>query len=101
MWVLLTKAYTSIPPEKAAEYLGLSKDVVVPGMFMYKWMLIVVLLQEKWTYDAEKNLLMPGEVVLRMASFIVSLINRKEDCGPASRICGFCEIDRDCYAIEE
>ena len=32
--VLLTKAYTSIPPEKAAEYLGLSNDVVVPSMWL-------------------------------------------------------------------
>jgi hypothetical protein len=28
---LLQKAYASIPPEKAAEYLGLSADVVISG----------------------------------------------------------------------
>ena len=30
---LLGKAYTSIPAEKAAEYLGLSNDTVVPSIF--------------------------------------------------------------------
>ena len=28
---LLTKAYGSIPPQKAAEYLGLSSENVIPG----------------------------------------------------------------------
>jgi hypothetical protein len=30
--ILLTKTYTSITPEKAAEYLGLSSDVIVQGI---------------------------------------------------------------------
>ena len=67
---LLTKAYTSIPPEKAAEYLGLSNDVVIPGTcILYLSGLIVVLQQKKWTYDAEKNLLVPGKVSLRITPF--------------------------------
>ena len=91
---LLTKAYTSIPPEKAAEYLGLSNDVVIPGMFILCLRrLIVVLQQEKWTYDAEKNLLMPGKVALRITPFIAGLMSREEVCRSASGICRFCEID--------
>jgi hypothetical protein len=67
---LLTKAYTSILPEKAAEYLGLSNDVVIPSTcILYLSGLILVLQQEKWTYDAEKNLLMPGKVPLRITPF--------------------------------
>jgi hypothetical protein len=66
--VLLTKAYMSIPPEKAAEYLGLANDVVVSGMLVRVWgkLLMIVLQHEKWTYDTEKNLLMPAKVVKRM-----------------------------------
>jgi len=37
-------------------------------------MLIVVLQREKWTYDAEKNLLMPGKVEIRMSLFMVQLM---------------------------
>lgn len=69
---LLGKAYESIPPQKAAEYLGLSTDTVIPGAppvpllspssfpppYAFPgYVLILALQQEKWTFDAEKNLL--------------------------------------------
>ena len=41
-------------------------------------MLILVLQQEKWTYDAEKNLLMPGKVALRMTTPSICRINGVE-----------------------
>jgi len=45
-----------------------------------------VLQQEKWTYDAEKNLLFPRKVVLRMTLFDCTRTNgveRKEVDQPA------------------
>jgi len=69
--VLLGKAYNSILPEKAAEYLGLSNDVVIQGSKLYQQLVsdYLALQQEKWTYDVEKKLLCPPKIEKRMLRF--------------------------------
>jgi hypothetical protein len=57
----LDKAYDSIPPEKAAEYLGLTEENVFSGI-LWPLLLIadgIVLEQAGWTYNAETRLLYP------------------------------------------
>jgi len=71
--VLLSKAYTSIPPAKVGEYLGLSNDLleyqqsklglsndalVVDGIYK-GWPRLIIVLGREWVYDTNKNLLSP------------------------------------------
>jgi len=64
---LLAKAYSSIPPEKAADYLGVSKEEVVPGTLIPDFS-NEALSQEGWTYNSDTHLLIPGEMVLGIFS---------------------------------
>ena len=62
---LLAKAYASIPPEKAAEYLGLPTDQIIRGILIRVGELIVALQEQRWAYDAAKNLLIPAKIETR------------------------------------
>jgi hypothetical protein len=94
---LITKAYANIPPEKAAEYLGVSKGEIVSGTMIYS-LTEQVLCQEGWTYNADTNLLIPGKTVSSLFE-----LNEADDrsqgrlCG---RIYGFCKTHRDCNGLE-